>query len=283
MKNTKKYILPLLLLFILIILIIIYYFYEKNDNKNEEFYDSSKSKDKGKVTFMFFLNKKELYNVLKNNHTFHNSLTPADLHARKVRSKEEYIIRIKDAVLDFDREDEDILRKCVGEARKYLQRLYKPWFNGKEADEIPWKFGLVNSLYEDGLPHTVGDVIILSKSYLKNVKNVKNVDNYDNYNSFINTLIHEKVHVYQKVKGYDEYLRHHQIERVKRRDESDRIRANPDIDEWMYKKDGRVYGAFYKNNTPSSITDVQLYENTQKSEHPLEEMAIVIADGYKGI
>lgn len=51
--------------------------------------------------------------------------------------------------------------------------------------------------------------------------------------------------------------------KIKKREEIDRIRANPDIDKWIYKNFKSVY---VKN--PKTIEDVK-----GKNEHPFEKMA----------
>jgi hypothetical protein len=54
---------------------------------------------------------------------------------------------------------------------------------------IKWKIGLVDgNLYESGLPHTRFDLIIIPLKLLNRIFGM---------NQLINTLIHEKIHVYQ--------------------------------------------------------------------------------------
>ena len=53
--------------------------------------------------------------------------------------------------------------------------------------------------------------------------------------------------------------------RIKKREEKDRIRANPDIDQWVYKN----YKSVYLKN-PKTIEDVK------GDEHPFEKMAEII-------
>jgi hypothetical protein len=267
--KTRTLLLLLLTIFALYGLYKVYIY----DTSDSETYKEEIKEDKDikeNVTFLFFLKKDEVNAVLGRNQTFYDSLTPSDLSARNVVTKEQYVEMSKEAGLDFERDEEELIRNSVGKAKRHLQRIKTPWFDGKEAAEIPWKFAVTQTFYEQGLPHTVEDVIILPKDFLARMKN--------GGDRFINTLVHEKVHVYQKLKGFDEYIRHHQIEKVKPREHSDMIRANPDLDGWVYKKDGRLYGAFYKSDTPSSILDVHLHEGSQRHEHPLEEMAILIAD-----
>jgi hypothetical protein len=88
--------------------------------------------------------------------------------------------------------------------------------------------------------------------------------------NLFSTLVHEKVHLYQKKypKHVELYLSEKGFERVRKREEKDRIRTNPDIDEWIYKKGNRVYKYVYRSAYPTSIEDVD-----GKYEHPHEDMA----------
>ena len=83
----------------------------------------------------------------------------------------------------------------------------------------------------------------------------------------INTLFHEKVHIYQKAYPRDlkRWLVHKGFERVRRRTKGSRIRANPDIDEWVYRDANRVYKCLYRSETPRHIEDVK-----EDFEHPFE-------------
>ena len=61
---------------------------------------------------------------------------------------------------------------------------------------------------------------------------------------------------------------------------SEYIRANPDLDKWVYKDDNKIYKAIYEPNA-KTVSDVQYSSNDgQKSEHPFEKMAIEIEDYY---
>ena len=57
-------------------------------------------------------------------------------------------------------------------------------------------------------------------------------------------------------------------------------RANPDIDGWTYAdQHGDVMSADYKSGA-TSVRDVILPKNRYEYEHPLEKMAIEIAECY---
>ena len=97
------------------------------------------------------------------------------------------------------------------------------------------------------------------------------------------TLMHEKVHIYQKIykDHVEKYIKMNNFIKIKERSSSDNIRANPDLDNWIYKdSNNNIYQAIY-NNKPSSVEDITyLPFNSQSYEHPFEKMAIFIENNY---
>ena len=102
--------------------------------------------------------------------------------------------------------------------------------------------------------------------------------------NLINTLIHEKVHIYQKKfpEKMNNYISFYNFKKIKKRDEYDNIRANPDLDNYIYQdSDNNTYKAQYNKNV-LSVEDIVYYpKNNQMYEHPFEKMAIEIENKYK--
>ena len=73
----------------------------------------------------------------------------------------------------------------------------------------------------------------------------------------------------------DYYINNKKFYKVKRKTKYDNIRANPDLDNYIYKDENNVvYKAVYNQN-PTSIEDITYYPyNKQLYEHPNERMAI---------
>jgi len=255
----------LLIIILILVLIIIILFILKN--KNFEFFENYIDNNS------IFLNKNELLYILETNiDNYYDTFTPKDLSARKVENINQYITKIEESVSEFTTDQKKILEKCIKIVFKILNKINFEYFNGEKANEIPWKIGCIKGDgYEAGLPHTRNDVIILNKNSVNNT----------NLNNLISVLIHEKVHVYQKMYPEDvkKYLQKFNFKRIEPRPEN--VRANPDIDKWIYKDNLKVYKAIYNNN-PSSVGDVKYSSNHdgQKSEHPFEKMAIEIEDLY---
>ena len=220
---------------------------------------------------IIFLNSEELFIILKEDKDdYYKSFYSSDFKARNINSIDEYINKIKKSVSNFTDEDIDKIKKSILNANNKLSKISFTWFDGNKSLTIPWKLGIVNGkLYENGLPHTRNDIIILSKGKL----------NSYNIESLTNTLIHEKVHIYQKIYKNDilKYLSENNFKRVKKRSEDDNTRSNPDLDNWIYQDSSeKLYKAIYNNN-PNSIEDIEYYPiNKQSYEHPFEKMAIYI-------
>jgi hypothetical protein len=250
--------------FIIIFFIVLFFIinlYLKD--KNKEYY----------IDNILFLNNDDLFEILsKNDDNYYKTFFLTDYKARNINTIEEYINYIKISVDNFSDYDKNKIEKCIKKANLFFEKIHFEWFDGKKANKIPWKIGCVSGkLYENGLPHTRLDVIIISKENIKNYTETK----------LINTLIHEKVHIYQKKYKNDIiiYLKNNHFVKLKEREKTDNIRSNPDLDNFIYIDSNKdVYKALYNNN-PSSIEDIIYYPiNNQSYEHPFEKMAIFIED-----
>jgi hypothetical protein len=224
---------------------------------------------------IIFLNNNELLNILINNDdNYYNTFYEIDFYARKINNIDEYKYLIKDSVTDFNDIQKNKIKKCIENANLFFSKLKLEWFDGEKNNKINWIIGCIKGkLYENGLPHTRNNIIIISD---------EKVNNYSEH-KLTKTLIHEKVHIYQKKYNNDIkiYLNKNNFIKLKERENYDNIRANPDLDNWIYiDKDKNIYSAKYKNN-PSSIEDIIYYPiNNQSYEHPYEKMAIYIENKY---
>jgi hypothetical protein len=185
-----------------------------------------------------------------------------DLNARQAPSHEEYLTMASAAAQDFTSTQKALLTETARRADAVLQR---------EMAAIPWRFALVGRDYEEGLPHTRADIIFLAPHILTSP-------------NLLSTLIHEKVHVWQRRNpaGARAWVEQHGYRRTVTR-ESRReagLRANPDVDAWIYEdpRTGQEMAAYYVRRRPNSIGEVSL---THPSfEHPYEYMAYATAARY---
>ena len=220
-----------------------------------------------------FLNKNELSSFLiKDKDNYYKSFHEKDLIVRKVSNADEYKEKIRNSTVDFSLYQKEKLLFCVEKLNKTLINVRYPWFDGKKAIQTPWKFGSIDgSDYENGLPHTRSDVIILPQVAL---------DNYSQ-NELTRLILHEKIHTYQKMYPSDveSYIQHNNYYKFKKRTEILDSRANPDLNEWIYNdSNNNTFIAIYNSN-PSNISDVTFYPNNKNNEeHPFEKMAYEMSE-----
>jgi hypothetical protein len=250
------------LIFIIILILIINNFFTNNNFENNNIDNNN------------YINKNELQNYLiKDIDNYYKNFSDKDFIARKVSNIEHYQNNIKLSCIDINNNIKKTLNNCINKANYKLKKYSCVGFDGPKCANIKWKIGVVkDKLYEEGYPHTRNDVIIIPL-YLLN-----------NSSQLVNTLIHEKIHVYQKLYPEDinEYLQNNGFTKYKLRSEYNEMfntRSNPDMDEWIYKdKDGNIMMAEYIDN-PKSIMDVKTIPiNNSKYEHPFEYMAYDITE-----
>jgi hypothetical protein len=236
---------------ILLILIVIILFCNFECFKNDDFK---------------LLSKYELQNILMNNNdNYYNRFTYLDLKVRNVNSIDEYKKKIKNIYYKCNSVEHSKILNAINKVNNILKKYNIIGFDGEKASNIQWKIGVINNnIYENGLPHTRGDVIIIPKNILNSYK-LKNI------------LLHEKIHVYQKL--YSDDIQKYFINNgfIKSRYKTKNIRANPDIDEYIYKNNNNDEMMCIYNDNPSSILDVSYLPNNDiTNEHPLEYMAYKI-------
>jgi hypothetical protein len=220
------------------------------------------------VNHILFLDKKELENFLmKDPDHYYKSFSKKDLSMRKISSIEDYHFLIEKSSRDFSIYEKNKIINCVTNVETVLKKVNDSWFDGMKACQTQWKFGCISGkLYEGGLPHTRYDVIILPEYVLTNYTDAE----------LSRLILHEKIHVYQKMYpgDMDKYTQYHHFYKKIRRNEVHDARANPDLDEWIYNdSNNQSYMALYKADS-SNITDVTFYPNNSHFyEHPYEKMA----------
>jgi hypothetical protein len=216
-----------------------------------------------------FISKEKLFQILRsNNDNYYNTFYENDFKVRNITSIDHYINYIKKSTSDFNNEEKEKIKKSVDLINNVFENIKLEYFDGRKANNLPWKIGCVSGkLYENGLPHTRGDIIILSK---------QNINNYSQQ-KLSKTLLHEKIHIYQKIYHDDiqKYIRNNNFVKHKKRSSYDNIRANPDLDTWIYKdKNDNLYKAVY-NNKAQTVEDITYFPiDNQSHEHPYEKMAI---------
>ena len=234
-------------------------------NNNESFTSNLNSE-------IIFLEPTELKNILlQDNDNYYDRFYDYDWKARNVKNKEEYLNNIKNhnVCLSWTREQKEIVEKAINNINNNINNIINNnnnnIINNIDISNIPWIIGLTNDNYENGYPHTRGKNIIL------NTKNIYS-------SNLIETLIHEKIHVYQKMYPdiTNTIINKLNFKLVGKRKYSDMIRVNPDTDNNIYSYNNNIMKAIYTSSNPTSIGDIK-YNTDYSYEHPNEWMAIDFA------
>jgi hypothetical protein len=211
---------------------------------------------------IIFLNSYQLSNFLQLDlDNFYSNLSNENLKLRNINNKNQYLLNIEKELYTFTEKEKLLLSKAIKIANKKLKSIKFPEFNYKKLYKYPWIIGCSKTNnYEFGYPHTRNNIIIL------------NIDNiYDN--NLYKTLIHERIHIYQKLYPNDinKFLNTYNI--IKSRKKNNYDRANPDTDNYVYK---------YKNINFECIIDntlnIKCTNNDNIFEHPFEYMAYKIVN-----
>ena len=261
---------------VLFFIILLFYFFNKilssKKKSINEYFDNNINNQNTEKPNIYFLNKNDLSNILsKDDDNYYKRFFDYDLYARNIKNIDEYKLKIQDSVVNLTIQQKNKLIICCNIVDEKLKNINFDGFDGVKASSIMWKIGAIKGKsYENGLPHTRKYIIVLPIEKI----NLKTPE------QLCVLLCHEKIHVYQKKykEDIDKYLKKNNITILKIREEKDMIRANPDLDNYIYTNNNNIiYSAKYNSTKPSSIVDIQ-YNNdgTQSSEHPFEKMAIDI-------
>jgi hypothetical protein len=184
---------------------------------------------------------------------FFSNLSEEDLKARAkqdtmLQGGEHYKNEYKTAFEELTETDKALLTRVVEEANK-LTTSYK------NLQQLQWRIAKVKNTVEYGLPHTMGNMIVINRDTLLRPEK-----------ELINTMIHEKIHIYQRMNttstrewvtkvGFRTLLPSEFA--TLNKDLLQLRRSNPDLDTNTYThiKSNLVLRQLYNSNTPTSIID----------------------------
>jgi len=248
------------------------------------------------VVVVFFLTwlqspSKEPFGELSPVDDFFMRMSKPDLYARQVADELKFPSDYRDFyysnVKEPTAEQASILRILCTKADELIRD-----YGFKDLLDVPWKFKIIaDSRVENGFPHTLGDTIYISDSVLNQINSSSDL-------SVVKTLIHERIHLYQKANGTrtSDLIKKWGFKPSKMRDELQR--NNPDLDGINYSYKDYVILQRYKSPKPSSLLDSDVVIVDQKMdetpvisaallgfpgfikqfEHPLEIMACLLAE-----
>lgn len=209
-----------------------------------------------------YLNNKELSKILiKDEDNFYKNLSKPNLEFRNIKEINEYLQCIDNYLYTLTKKEKQIITNAIYKAHSKLKNKHFIGFNYNKIHNYPWIIGCsIGENYEFGYPHTRNKIIIL------NYKNIYDKDLYK-------TLIHERIHIYQKLFPNDinKFLNYFEFKKIKRKDINHL--DNPDTDEFIYKcnNDFILECKIVNNNLE--------YSNlSSEYEHPYEYMAYIIVD-----
>lgn len=220
----------------------------------------------------------------KDNDNYIKSLSAIDLYARKSKDASEYINNVIQCVVSFTPAEQQKIVRCCKKADAFLRNYnYKQILDCSGIADLPWNFALTtkhgNHQYEDGLPHTRENIIFLSRYVINDTIALDKNDN-----ELTSTLIHEKVHIYQR---YNPQIMSNLLSKLGYKANSTLLpakltelkRANPDLNNTIYVDSNNNLMLFmYKSYTPNGIGDVT--SSNDAMEHPYESMAYEIGNEY---
>lgn len=228
---------------LLLFAIFAYFFYLFFWTEGTTLYDGSKEgfEENVKVRILTGEETRNIICAKRGVDNYYDSFSALDLRARGVSSLNEYLRRIESVCLrgTCDTNKESIIRRaCAKVDWADIEKKRTQWINMERLRALPWTIALTKgkgSAYEYGLPHTRGDVIVIPESDV--------VESDD----FVDTLMHEQLHVYQKMypEDFQKYLDFQGFVRHSLRKNIQNVAANPDADEWVYSKDGEIFVGQY--------------------------------------
>jgi hypothetical protein len=198
------------------------------------------------------LTKEEFSDRVKMSDYF-NSMSPVDLTARATEDiifsgGEHYKNVYLSSYVDMTEAEKNVLFKAIEQANE-LTSSYK------NLQLLEWKVVKVINDIEYGMPHTMVDMIVVNEDVLQKSEN-----------EIVKTLIHEKLHVYQRLNnnstqkwvnkvGFSTLLPSEFSSLDK--DLLELRRSNPDLDKNTYKhnKSNVVLKQLYNSSNPTSLQD----------------------------
>lgn len=214
-----------------------------------------------------FLKPEDFYHTIEES-VYFRRMSDIDLRARKCDTAFEYMQKYKDNLQHFTEQDRHILKSLTNDAMALLKPYPRLAF-------IVWKFAKIDPSIEAGMPHTIGDAIVVNDAILYN----------DDRRTQITYLIHEKIHIYQRYHAdkVQTLLTQWGFEKTNMHDA--RLRNNPDIDQTIYSLAGHPMATIYTTSNPTDIRDVRQLSQVEgfqpqimEAGHPYEIMAYEVAN-----
>lgn len=228
----------------LLFLFLIYYLYNLN-----------------KISIVFLDNFKLSKILISDDDKFYSSLSLENLKLRNINNKDYFLLNIQKYLYTPNSIEKKIIINAIYKAHNLLKNIKFYGFNYNKLKNYKWIIGCsYGQNYEFGYPHTRNNIIIL------NYNNIYDCNLYK-------TLIHERIHIYQKLfpKDIKKYLDFNNYKFYSICNNTHL--ANPDTDNYIYIQNNIILEC----NIISANT-IQYTNYDSKYEHPYEYMAYEIVD-----
>jgi hypothetical protein len=128
-----------------------------------------------------FVNKNEIIEILNKINYFYK-FNKIDYKVRNCYNRDDCINKYINNIEDFTDDQKNYLKDICN----FIDNIFNDY---TKFNNITWRFTKFNKNIESGYPHTHMDVIFLSDNFFENKNKTEN----------ITTLLHEKIHIYQRL------------------------------------------------------------------------------------
>lgn len=208
-------------------------------------------------------------------HSYFARFNDMDMHVRNCKSSSHCQKTYLDSLRALTQQEQAILRPHLNHIDQVCKQA-----GYERLVRIPWTFWVTRDSIEHGYPHTHGDSIVLPESFLNRSLNRK-----DHQVQFRETLLHEKLHVYQRLYPIETHrliVDGWGFEPIgMTNNKSTPTRQNPDTNEIVYAHHGTPLQATYKTHA-HTLEDIDYRHGiaeipSAQRDHPFEVMACVLA------
>jgi hypothetical protein len=207
---------------------------------------------------------------ISSNAEFFSRMTSYDFIARNTQSQEHYKRHYINSIISFTENEKNVIKDLTQKANLFTKR-YSLLHN------IQWNFVKLSKGIENDYPHTLLYYIMLPYNFITKYTN----PTHENIKSLIKTLIHEKIHIFQRAHPEETRIL---IEDMwgflpYKSNEDPLRRTNPDTNDLLYKRESTTCLQKYNNTQPHTLSDSSINKECKELyEHPYEQMAYILAE-----
>ena len=216
------------------------------------------------INKIIYVNPENAFEEIKNS-GYINKFSQKDMEVRKCDNKKLCEKLYQNNLIHFSYDDKRDLQKLIKLCNEKLIK-YKNLYN------VPWKLCKTTRKLEEGMPHTHTDIIFLSDSFFRS-----------NEKSKIITLIHEKLHIYQRIRKEKTTKLYNNFNFSKTPKKNINLRrTNPDLDSFDYNYNGvLIYSEFQDDAKSLSDVDTKLISIEKNKNKEIREIQNLAKNGYQ--